>query len=300
MHLTSRFASLLLLASATLTAPHALGANIAIRIGAPDIVTISEETTSSIHFDIQPGATPFNQLALAASSSDQSVIPDNAILFAGAGNRRAMILSPAKPGRTRITIAASDGRGFASRSIAVTVTPRASSSPEMLLSAVVSEIPAPAIRLIFPTDSKASKYVISRKVLTTNSWGNPIATLSGSATEFIDTNTTIGAAYEYRVVKNLSYPAFIYAGIRARVTENRGALILLVDQTHAAELASELSRLQRDLLGDGWRVLRHDVSPSSDPRAIKGIIQKDYRADPANLKSLFLFGHVPIPYSGWY
>src|SRR5205823_5492000 len=83
-----------------------------------DAISISEETTSSIPFDLQPGATPFNQLALAARSSDQSVIPDNTILFAGAGNRRAMILSPAKPGRTRITIAASDGQGFASRSIA--------------------------------------------------------------------------------------------------------------------------------------------------------------------------------------
>src|SRR5439155_7667991 len=31
---------------------------------------------------------------------------------------------------------------------------------------------------------------------------------------------------------------------------------------------------------------------------VKNIIKADYQADPANVKSVFLFGHVPIPYSG--
>src|SRR6185503_3639869 len=28
------------------------------------------------------------------------------------------------------------------------------------------------------------------------------------------------------------------------------------------------------------------------------LIKADYSADPANVKSVFLFGHVPVPYSG--
>ncbi len=51
-------------------------------------------------------------------------------------------------------------------------------------------------------------------------------------------------------------------------------------------------------------MLRHDV-PRHDPAqrktqppAIKAIIKAEYQAHPDQVKALFLFGHVPIPYSG--
>src|SRR5437764_11741770 len=112
MHLTFRITSLLLVASSTLTVSHAVRADVPIRIGLPDAVTISEETTSAIRFELQPGANSSNQLAVAARSSDQSVIPDSAILVSAMGGQRAVLLSPAKTGRTQITIAVSDGQGF--------------------------------------------------------------------------------------------------------------------------------------------------------------------------------------------
>src|SRR5438093_1179958 len=31
---------------------------------------------------------------------------------------------------------------------------------------------------------------------------------------------------------------------------------------------------------------------------VKALIAADYNADPANVRALFLFGHVPVPYSG--
>ena len=63
-------------------------------------------------------------------------------------------------------------------------------------------------------------------------------------------------------------------------------------------LATQLTQLQGDLEGDGWKVLRHDVSRTAYPDAIKPIIVSDYNNDPANVKAVFLVGHVPVPYSG--
>jgi len=42
--------------------------------------------------------------------------------------------------------------------------------------------------------------------------------------------------------------------------EARGKVVLLVDNTLATNLVMELARLQQDLVGDGWTVLRHDVA----------------------------------------
>src|SRR5205814_612394 len=108
-------------------------------------------------------------------------------------------------------------------------------------------------------------------------------------------------AYEYAVVKDAgSYKGYGYvqSGINVPLLENRGKVVLVVDRTYAAQLASELNRLQQDLVGDGWTVLRHDVGRSDSVVSVKNLIKADYNADPAGVKSVFLFGHVPVPYSG--
>src|SRR5437868_5275013 len=125
-------------------------------IGLIEAASASEEVTSSIQFEVQD-----RNVSLTGTSSDQSVIPNGGIVFAGIGTHRAIIVSPKQPGRTRITITASNpsnGQTTGMQSFPVTVTARASSWPAMLLSAVVTEKPVPTIRLVFPTDAKASKY----------------------------------------------------------------------------------------------------------------------------------------------
>jgi hypothetical protein len=44
--------------------------------------------------------------------------------------------------------------------------------------------------------------------------------------------------------------------------------------------------------------VRHDVARTDSVLSVKNLIQTDYNADPANVKAVFLFGHVPVPYSG--
>jgi hypothetical protein len=167
------------------------------------------------------------------------------------------------------------------------------------LSATVQTNP-PRVTLTWPGDSRATGYTLYRKSRDGAAWGAGTV-LATNATSFVDSNVAVGQTYEYRVSKTASgYSGhgYLYAGLEAPLVEDRGKLVLLVDNTHAASLALELSRLQQDLVGDGWTVLRHDVARTDAVTNVKALIAADYAADPANVKALFLFGHLPVPYSG--
>ncbi|MDB6034244.1 MAG: hypothetical protein JWM16_4582 [Verrucomicrobiales bacterium] len=145
-----------------------------------------------------------------------------------------------------------------------------------------------------------TNYVLYRKLPDDTTWGTGV-TLAGSTTSFTDNNVEGSRAYEYRVVKNsMGYRGYGYvrAGAGVPLVDYRGKLVLLVESSLSSPLATELARLQQDLVGDGWQVLRHDVSWTATVQEIKDIIRGDYYSDTANVHSLFLIGHVPVPYSG--
>ena len=169
------------------------------------------------------------------------------------------------------------------------------------VSATVQTSP-PRINLSWPQDSVVipNNYTVYRKPINGTSWGTGTV-LPGTTTNFVDNAVSVGSAYEYQIIKNTSLYTgygYIYAGANAPLIEARGKVVLLVDNTYAAQLTNELGRLQQDLVGDGWIVLRHDVSRNDTVPNIKAIIQSEYNADPANVNAVFLFGHVPVPYSG--
>jgi hypothetical protein len=183
------------------------------------------------------------------------------------------------------------------------------------VSATVQTNP-PRITLSWPADPSATGYTQYRKLRDATNWGTGAA-LGTSATNYIDSNVAVGGAYEYRVAKDAStYSAdgYIYAGMEVPLVESRGKVVLLVDNTYTASLSNELARLQQDLVGDGWTVLRHDVARmavdpantssnvwaarSNELANVKALIKSDYNADTNNVKAVFLFGHVPVPYSG--
>ncbi len=141
---------------------------------------------------------------------------------------------------------------------------------------------------------------IYRKAKLSSSWGNPLATLPGTATTYTDNTVVLGKDYEYRIYSNGAVQAntYIYAGIKFPQVDNRGKIIFLVDNSFTNSLATELKRLESDMIGDGWQVIRHGVSRTDSPPNIKAMIMADYNADPQNVKAVFLFGHIPVPYSG--
>ncbi|MDB6019586.1 MAG: hypothetical protein JWR19_4075 [Pedosphaera sp.] len=174
------------------------------------------------------------------------------------------------------------------------------------LSAAAQESP-PQITLSWPNPGGITGYTIYRTTTIgtdsngSGNWGAPIANLSSAVNSFIDNNVVTNQAYEYQVVPSglSNSESYIHTGIKLSLVESRGKLVLLVDNSFSTGLIYELDRLQRDLAGDGWTVLRHDVSRNDTPANIKAVIKADYNADPANVTAVLLLGHIPIPYSGW-
>ena len=171
----------------------------------------------------------------------------------------------------------------------------------MQLGANVHSSPAQiALTWVQDTTALPQSYAVSRKAPESLSW-TLLATLPGTATSWTDTSVAVGTVYEYQVAKTATgYNGYGYvmAGIEVGLVDGRGKVILIVDATQAAPLATELSRLQADLIGDGWTVIRHDVARTETVPNVKALIKADYAADPANVKAVFLFGRVPVPYSG--
>jgi uncharacterized delta-60 repeat protein len=172
-------------------------------------------------------------------------------------------------------------------------------NPIVEVTADVQSSPA-QITLKWTTEVLATGYTIYRRLKGATSWSTPIGTVGGSANSFVDTTAVVGTNYEYRVDRSGGNPAtgYVSSGIALPLVENRGKIILIVDNTFTTSLAGGLAQLQQDLVGDGWTVIRHDVSRTASVTSVKALIQADYNADPTNVKQVLLFGHVPVPYSG--
>ncbi len=177
--------------------------------------------------------------------------------------------------------------------------------------ATVQDAPA-RITLTWPLVTGSGGFKIYRKAREAGSFGSVYATVADGTTSYSDAGVVVGTGYEYEVksvnkVGSLYLDSFVYSGIALPTLDSRGKLILLVDSTMTNALAGELQRFEQDLVGDGWTILRHDVTrqttvshnaTTTEVATIKAIIQNDYTNDTANVKTVLLFGRVPIPYSG--
>src|SRR4051812_37551879 len=136
----------------------------------------------------------------------------------------------------------------------------------------------PRITLRWPGDEiPATGYTIWRKGPDDKAWGNGVS-LPGDATSYTDESVSAGAAYEYQIEKQSTlYSAWGYlcVGLNAPLIESRGKVVLVVDNSIAGPLAGEINRLQQDLVGDGWGVIRHDIARDDRPENVRRLIQND-------------------------
>ncbi len=126
--------------------------------------------------------------------------------------------------------------------------------------------------------------------------------------EFVDTDIGIGRPRTYRLLTNGTPAGLeITAGISLPPVEDRGEVALLIDETLAADLASSVDLLERDLVADGWRVFRREVPRHNDREwrpntngvvGIRSMLQKEWETSGRALRCVFLVGHVAIPYTG--
>lgn len=166
------------------------------------------------------------------------------------------------------------------------------------LSATVTEVP-PSLTLHWEPLTGSTSFVIYRKSPQTTTWGTAVAQLGGAANQWTDSDVVVGEPYDYKVVRSASGTGhgYIRSGIRVAAQEDRGALVLLVAEDVADQLAAEVLQLEQDLWSDGWWVLRQDVALSADPASVRQSIMDIWQSVPG-LSTVYVLGHVPVPYTG--
>jgi hypothetical protein len=145
-------------------------------------------------------------------------------------------------------------------------------------------------------------YHIFKKAKSGTAWGTAIATVTTGDTTYTDNAVIADSVYEYQVTATgitfTPYPTgFILAGIKAPAIHNRGALVLLVDSTFTDSCSAEIANLMRDINGDGWQLIRHDLSRTMPDTTVKSILRDEYNNVP-NVKAVLVLGHIAVPYSG--
>ena len=173
----------------------------------------------------------------------------------------------------------------------------------LALWAEIKEAP-PVIRLKWKASQfPVTNYTLHRKEKDAQSWGTAIATLNYYTLLYEDTNVETGKTYEYKLTSsygptfNVGY-SYLSAGIKVPAVEYRGKIVLLVEAEVANALQNELETFRKDLICDGWTVLRHNVSRKATPQEARQIILNEYYSDPGNVEAVFLLGHLPVFGSG--
>lgn len=149
-------------------------------------------------------------------------------------------------------------------------------------------------------DSTATGYTIYRKLYGSSNWGAAYASLPAYQFSYTDTNVVAGTIYEYRVLRTTATAGFAYTcgTIDGDIDFNPGRLVLVIDDYFLPALALEIDSLIADLEADAWFIDTMIVSRNQTPVAVKNRILSIYGSHSTSLKSVFLLGHVPIPYSG--
>ena len=127
--------------------------------------------------------------------------------------------------------------------------------------------------------------------------------------EFTDSSSQTNVLYEYKIPTFTSAGRYLKAGINMAPIENRGVIMVLCANNIYSGISAELSSLTNDLICDGWQPLLYSVPVHDDSvwsnnpaniALIKNLVVSNYNVFTSSLKSIYLIGHVTIPYTGVY
>ncbi|MBA2664274.1 MAG: fibronectin type III domain-containing protein [Bradymonadaceae bacterium] len=142
---------------------------------------------------------------------------------------------------------------------------------------------------------------IYRKEKSATTWGEALASPAATATEWVDTTAVANTYYEYRVSRasgSGTAHGYVAAAIDLAPIDDRGKMVLLVDETFAVALSTEIAQLVDDLTADGWGVVRVNLARSASVASVRGAIKAAYDADPERVRSVYILGHLAVAYSG--
>ena len=158
-----------------------------------------------------------------------------------------------------------------------------------------------SITIKWAANQNAIQYNIYRKIYGANGWGAPIASLAASVLSFTDSLVLPHQLYEYKIMRianSVNGYGYLVSGINTQLNYNKGKLILVIDDYFIPNLQAEIDQLIIDLEADGWFVQQQLVNRNDNVTQVKSLIQSMYSNDPLETKTIFLLGHVPVPYSG--
>ncbi len=163
-----------------------------------------------------------------------------------------------------------------------------------------------SIRLEWPMQTFTGNYVVYKRdpSMTIGTWSSAIATVDASATSYIDKTTKIGDECEYLVAKvensKTAALGYIQSGNKLKPVANRGSIILLIDSSYLSALAVEISQLETDLMATGWITYKLFAGRNEKVIDVKDRISKFMDSKVERPNSLYILGHVPVPYSGYF
>jgi len=160
------------------------------------------------------------------------------------------------------------------------------------------------IRLEWPKESFTGNYVIYKREVKDpiGTWSSSIATVAGDGSFWEDKSATVGTEREYLVAKVANNQTqalgYIQAGNRVNFINHRGGIILLIDSAYIQRLAPEIAILKNDLIASGW--IPYEVFAGRTEKAmdVKDRLSKFMDSKTVRPKTLYILGHVPVPYSG--
>jgi hypothetical protein len=159
---------------------------------------------------------------------------------------------------------------------------------------VEASVQADAIALSFGDREHSETEVFRRPLGEMGSWqqAERVAWL-GQVTGWTDTDVQPGERWEYGVAHGYGVAGFVAAAIEGELIDQPGKVALVVEDSLVTGLQQEIDQLAWDLVGEGWTVVEHHVGGSDSPEDVKALLQAE-----ADLVSVILIGHVPVPYSG--
>lgn len=131
------------------------------------------------------------------------------------------------------------------------------------------------------------------------SWSS-IATLGDSVTEYRIANYQPEVKREFSILKfgGLQGYGYLEVGREIPLLDKRGDCLLVIDSSLIPQLINEVDTWIEDVEGDGWKVTVLRVGMDQSPVDIKIRINQWYGRSNGPQHSVFLLGHVPVPYSG--
>lgn len=154
------------------------------------------------------------------------------------------------------------------------------------------------------SDPNALKYYIYKRSASKVDW-LLLDSVSGSSTKFTDIYFSGGKPIEYRVAKKSSLYSFfgngyVMVGNKLAPKVKLGKLLLIIDSNYSVPLKNQINEYKNQLQREGWEILSKVVLRTASVTSIKSWIKTQWDADSLNVKSIFILGHVPVPYSGNY